>query len=173
MIISPVSKYLLAIGLFAAYSIGVYHFGVSNRATKDDLKNATATVTQTNGVRGQEQAITTAGFEIDAAYQKGLQEGRKNAQTLTDSLLNGSVGMYVPEVPAATAVSGDHRPSASKPAAKARCELPRQTAADLARLANDANENTRQLNSLIDYVHALEVILDKRAAPQSTHMVTK
>lgn len=170
---NPIAKYLIAIGIFAAYSIGVYEFGVSNRATKDDLKNASATVVQTNGARGQEQAITTAGFEIDAAYQKGLQEGRKNAQTLTDSLLNGSVGMYVPEVPTATSMPSDHGPSASQPSAKARCELPRQTAADLARLANDANENTRQLNSLIDYVHALEVILDKRAAPQSTHLLGK
>lgn len=170
---NPIAKYLIAIGIFAAYSVGVYEFGVSNRATKDDLKNSTATVTQTNVARGQEQAITTAAFQIDAAYQKGLTEGRKNAQTLTDSLLNGSVGMYVPEVPTAAAVPRDNGPSASKPSAKARCELPRQTAADLARLASDANDNTRQLNSLVDYVHALEQILDKRAAPQTTHLTGK
>lgn len=150
----------------------MYEFGVSNRATKDELSNAKATVTQTQSARQTEQAIDTASFQIDAAYQKGLTEGRKNAQTLTDSLLNGSVGMYVPDS-TSTTVPSDHGPSASKSSAKARCELPRQTAADLARLANDADENTRQLNSLIDYVHALETILDKRAAPQTTHLVTK
>jgi hypothetical protein len=169
---NPVYKYLLAIGVFAAWSFGMYHWGSTQQDTKDQLVNAKATVTQTNSARGQEQAITTAGFQIDAAYQRGLLEGRKNAQTLTDSLLNGSVGMYVPD-PTAAAVPRDNGPSASQPSAKARCELPRQTAADLARLANDANENTRQLNSLIDYVHALEQILDKRAAPQSTHLLGK
>lgn len=170
---NPIVKYLIAIGIFAAYSVGVYEFGVSNRGTKDDLKNASSTITQTQGARETEQAIDTASFKIDAAYQKGLTEGRQHAQTITDSLLNGSLGMYVPEVPAAPAVPGDHGPSASQPSAKARCELPRQTAADLTRLANDANENTRQLNSLIDYVQTLEGLLDKRAAPQTTHLLGK
>lgn len=169
---NPITKYLIAIAVFAAYSVGVYEFGVSNRGTKDDLKNSTATVAQTNAARGQEQAINTAAFQIDAAYQKGLTEGRLHAQTLTDSLLNGSVGMYVPD-PTTPTVSSDHRPSTTQPSAKARCELPRQTAADLTRLANDADENTKQLNSLIDYTQSLERILGKQAAPQSTHMVTK
>lgn len=169
---NPVAKYLTLIGVFVAWSFGMYQFGVSNRATKDDLKNVSTTLIQTQDARQTEQALDTASFKIDAAYQKGLTEGRLHAQTLTDSLLNGSVGMYVPDQATST-VPGDHRPGTTQPSAKARCELPRQTAADLTRLANDADENTKQLNSLVDYIQALESILGKQAAPQSTHMVTK
>lgn len=147
---NPITKYLIAIGIFMAYTFGVYQFGVSNRATKDDLKNATATVTQTQQARSTEQALSKTAWDIDAAYQKGLQEGRKNAQTLTDSLLNGSVGMYVPEVPTPAAVPGTAK-TVSKPAAEARCQLPAKTAADLTRLAADADDIVRQSNALVDY----------------------
>ena len=54
---NPITKYLIAIGIFVAYTFGVYQFGVSNRATKDDLKNATTTVTQTQQARSTEQAL--------------------------------------------------------------------------------------------------------------------
>lgn len=143
------SRYLIAIGFFVAYTYGVYSFGVSHQGTKDDLKNAGVTITQTQQVRTVEQALNTDAWKIDAAYQKGLQEGRQRAQTLTDSLLNGSVGMYLPVRPA-TPVSG-HSAAVAKPVAETQCRLPGQTAADLTRLANDADDIVRQSNALVDY----------------------
>lgn len=146
---NPIVKYLIAIGLFGAYTYGVYSFGVSHQGTKDDLKNAGATITQTQEARSTEQALSTDAWKIDAAYQKGVLEGRKNAQTLTNSLLSGSVGMYVPIRPTAT-VPG--RPTAvAKSVEETQCRLPGQTAADLTDLANEADEIVRQSNSLVDY----------------------
>lgn len=159
---NPITKYLIAIGIFVAYTFGVYEFGVSNRATKDDLKNATTTVTQTQQARSTEQALNKTAWDIDAAYQKGLQEGRKNAQTLTDSLLNGSVGMYVPKVPTTTAVPG-HPAAVAKSVAETQCRLPGQTAADLTDLARRADAIVEQSNALVDYY---ERVLAKVGHPE-------
>lgn len=159
---NPIVKYLIAIGLFGAYTYGVYSFGVSHQGTKDDLKNATTTVTQTQQSRSTEQALNKTAWDIDAAYQKGLQEGRKNAQTLTDSLLNGSVGMYVPKVPTTTAVPS-HPAAVAKSVAETQCRLPGQTAADLTRLAADADDIVRQSNALVDYY---ERVLTKVGHPE-------
>lgn len=146
---NPIAKYLIAIGLFATYTFGVYQFGVSHKGTQDQLTNAGATITQTQQARSTEQALNTDAWKIDAAYQKGLQEGRQRAQTLTDSLLNGSVGMYVPVRPT-TPVSG-HPAAVAQPAKETQCRLPGETAADLTRLASDADEIVRQSNALVDY----------------------
>lgn len=146
---NTVYKYLIAIGIFVAYTFGVYQFGVSTRATSDKLENATATVKQTQNVRTTEQAMSKTAWDIDAAYQKGLLEGRNNAQTLTDSLLSGASGMYVPDRP--TAAVPDSPTTVTRVVTKTRCELPAQTAADLARLAKDADERVLQSNALVDY----------------------
>lgn len=146
---NPITKYLIAIGVFVAYTFGVYQFGKSTQDTKDQLTNAATTVTQTQQARSTEQALSKDAWEIDAAYQKGVQEGRQHAQTLTDSLLNGSVGMYVP-VPAAPTVPGSAAPVA-KPVKETQCRLPGQVAADLTRLARDADERVLQANALVDY----------------------
>lgn len=159
---NPIVKYLIAIGLFGAYSYGVYSFGVSHQDTKDQLKNAGATITQTQEVRKTEQALNTDAWKIDAAYQKGLQEGRQRAQTLTDSLLNGSVGMYVPKVPTTPAVSGHPAPVA-KSVTETQCRLPGQTAADLTDLARRADAIVEQSNSLVDYY---ERVLTKVGHPE-------
>ena len=158
---NPITKYLIAIGIFVAYTFGVYEFGVSNRATKDDLKNATTTVTQTQQARSTEQALNTDAWKIDAAYQKGLQEGRQRAQTLTDSLLSGSVGMYVPIRPT-TAVPG-HPAAVAKSVAETQCRLPGQTAADLTDLARRADAIVEQSNALVDYY---ERVLAKVGHPE-------
>lgn len=158
---NPITKYLIAIGIFVAYTFGVYQFGVSNRATKDDLKNATTTVTQTQQARSTEQALNKTAWKIDAAYQKGLQEGQQRAQTLTNSLLNGSVGMYVPKVPT-TAVSG-HPASVAKSVEETQCRLPGQTAADLTDLARRADAIVEQSNALVDYY---ERVLTKVGHPE-------
>lgn len=158
---NPIVKYLIAIGLFGAYSYGVYSFGVSHQDTKDQLKNAGATLTQTQEVRKTEQTLNTDAWKIDAAYQKGLQEGRQRAQTLTDSLLNGSVGMYVPIRPTA-AVSGHPTPVA-KSVTETQCRLPGQTAADLTDLARRADAIVEQSNSLVDYY---ERVLTKVGHPE-------
>lgn len=150
---NPLTKYLIAISVFAAYSFGVYQFGVSNKGTKDQLANASATITQTQEVRKTEHALNDQAWNIDAAYQKGVQEGRQRAQTLTDSLLSGSVGMYVPVLPALT-VSGSTT-AVAKPARETQCRLPGQTAADLTRLARDADDIVRQSNALIDYYESV------------------
>jgi len=146
---NPITKYLIAIGLFAGYSFASFQFGAMHQREKDQLKNAGVTITQTQQVRTVEQALNTDAWKIDAAYQKGLQEGRQRAQTLTDSLLNGSVGMYVPIRPT-TPVSG-HPAAVAKSVEETRCELPGQTAADLTRLAQDADDIVKQSNSLVDY----------------------
>lgn len=159
---NPITKYLIAIGIFVAYTFGVYEFGVSNRATKDDLKNATTTVTQTQQSRSTEQALNKTAWDIDAAYQKGVLEGRKNAQTLTDSLLSGSVGMYVPKVPTPAAVPG-HPVAVAKSVEETQCRLPAKTAADLTRLAADADDIVRQSNALVDYY---ERVLTKVGHPE-------
>ena len=158
---NPITKYLIAIGIFVAYTFGVYEFGVSNRATKDDLKNAGATITQTQKARSTEQALNTDAWKIDAAYQKGLQEGRQRAQTLTNSLLNGSVGMYVPIRPT-TAVPG-HPAAVAKSVAETQCRLPGQTAADLTDLARQADAIVEQSNALVDYY---ERVLTKVGHPE-------
>lgn len=147
---NPIYKYLIAIGVFAAYTYGVYSFGVSHQDTKDQLSNATATGSQTQKARSTEQALSTDAWKIDAAYQKGVLEGRKNAQTLTNSLLSGSVGMYIPKIPTAPAVPG-HPVAVAKSVEETQCRLPGQTAADLTDLANDADEIVRQSNALVDY----------------------
>lgn len=159
---NPITKYLIAIGIFVAYTFGVYQFGVSNRATKDDLKNATTTVTQTQQARSTEQALNKTAWDIDAAYQKGLQEGQQRAQTLTDSLLNGSVGMYVPKVPTTTAVPG-HPAAVAKSVEETQCRLPGQTAADLTDLARRADAIVEQSNALVDYY---ERVLTKVGHPE-------
>ena len=159
---NPIAKYLIAIGLFAGYSFATFQFGAMHQREKDALANATATVTQTQGARKEEHAMNKTAWDIDAAYQKGVLEGRKNAQTLTDSLLNGSVGMYVPEVPTPAAVPGTAK-TVSKPAAEARCQLPAKTAADLTRLAADADDIVRQSNALVDYY---ERVLAKVGHPE-------
>ena len=158
---NPIVKYLIAIGLFGAYTYGVYSFGVSHQGTKDDLKNAGATITQTQEARSTEQALNTDAWKIDAAYQKGLQEGQQRAQTLTNSLLNGSVGMYVPIRPT-TAVSG-HPATVAKSVAETQCRLPGQTAADLTDLARRADDIVRQSNALVDYY---ERVLAKVGHPE-------
>jgi hypothetical protein len=158
---NPITKYLIAIGIFVAYTFGVYEFGVSNRATKDDLKNATTTVTQTQQSRSTEQALNKTAWDIDAAYQKGLQEGQQRAQTLTNSLLNGSVGMYVPIRPT-TAVPG-HPAAVAKSVAETQCRLPGQTAADLTDLARRADAIVEQSNALVDYY---ERVLTKVGHPE-------
>jgi Bacteriophage lysis protein. len=147
---NPIAKYLIAICVFAAYTYGVYEFGVSNKGTKDQLTNAGATITQTQTARSTEQAMVTDTWKIDAAYQKGVLEGRQSAQTLTNSLLSGSVGMYVPKVPTTPAVSGTAAPTV-KSVAETQCRLPGQTAADLTNLARDADDRVRQANALVDY----------------------
>lgn len=159
---NPIYKYLIAIGVFVAYTYGVYEFGVSNKGTKDQLTNAGAVITQTQTTRSTEQALATDAWKIDAAYQKGVLEGRKNAQTLTNSLLNGSVGMYVPKIPTTPAVPG-HPVSVTKSVKETRCQLPGQTAADLTNLANEADEIVRQSNSLVDYY---EDVLKKTGHPE-------
>ena len=159
---NPITKYLIAIGIFVAYTFGVYQFGVSNRATKDDLKNATTTVTQTQQSRSTEQALNKTAWDIDAAYQKGLQEGQQRAQTLTNSLLNGSVGMYVPKVPTTTAVPG-HPAAVAKSVEETQCRLPGQTAADLTDLARRADAIVEQSNALVDYY---ERVLAKVGHPE-------
>lgn len=159
---NPITKYLIAIGIFVAYTFGVYEFGVSNRATKDDLKNATTTVTQTQQSRSTEQALNKTAWDIDAAYQKGVLEGRKNAQTLTNSLLSGSVGMYVPKVPTPAAVPG-HPAAVAKSVAETQCRLPGQTAADLTDLARRADAIVEQSNALVDYY---ERVLAKVGHPE-------
>lgn len=151
---NPIYKYLIAIGVFAAYTYGVYEFGVSNKGTKDQLTNAGATITQTQTARSTEQAMNADAWKIDAAYQKGVLEGRQNAQTLTNSLLSGSVGMYVPKIPTAPAVSG-HPTTVVKSVEETQCRLPGQTAADLTDLANDADEIVRQSNALVDYYESV------------------
>lgn len=158
---NPIAKYLIAIGLFATYTFGVYQFGVSHKGTQDQLTNASATITQTQQARSTEQALNTDAWKIDAAYQKGLQEGRQRAQTLTDSLLNGSVGMYVPVRPTAPVSSG--AATTLQFAKEAQCRLLGQTAADLARLASDANDVARQSNALIDYY---EQVLSRVGHPE-------
>lgn len=158
---NPIVKYLIAIGLFGAYTYGVYSFGVSHQGTKDDLKNAGATITQTQEARSTEQALNTDAWKIDAAYQKGLQEGQQRAQTLTNSLLNGSVGMYVPIRPT-TAVPG-HPAAVTKSVAETQCRLPGQTAADLTDLARRADAIVEQSNSLVDYY---ERVLTKVGHPE-------
>lgn len=147
---NPITKCLIAIGVFAAYTYGVYSFGVSHQDTKDQLSNAGATITQTQEARSTEQALNAEAWQIDAAYQKGVLEGRKNAQTLTNSLLNGSVGMYVPKVPTPAAVPG-HPAAVAKSVEETQCRLPGQTAADLTDLARRANEIVEQSNALVDY----------------------
>lgn len=159
---NPIVKYLIAIGLFGAYTYGVYSFGVSHQGTKDDLKNAGATITQTQEARSTEQALNTDAWKIDAAYQKGLQEGQQRAQTLTNSLLNGSVGMYVPKVPTAPAVSG-HPTTVAKSVEETQCRLPGQTAADLTDLARRADAIVEQSNALVDYY---ERVLTKVGHPE-------
>lgn len=151
------SKYLIAIAVFVAYSFGVYQFGAANRGTKDDLATTKTTLTQTQGARETEHALNTDAWNIDAAYQKGLLEGRKNAQTLTDSLLSGASGMYVPSRPT-PAVSG-HPAAVTRVITETRCELPGQTAADLTRLAQDANDIVEQSNALVDYYERVLVRL--------------
>lgn len=146
---NPIVKYLIAIGLFGAYTYGVYSFGVSHQDTKDQLSNAGATITQTQEARSTEQALNTDAWKIDAAYQKGVLEGRKNAQTLTDSLLSGASGMYVPNPPT-PAVSGATT-TVTRVVTETRCELPAQIAVDLTRLAQDADDRVRQANALVDY----------------------
>lgn len=158
---NPIAKYLIAIGVFVAYSYGVYSFGVSHQDTKDQLKNAGATITQTQEARKTEQALNADAWKIDAAYQKGLQEGRQRAQTLTDSLLNGSVGMYVPIRPT-TAVPG-HPAAVAKSVAETQCRLPGQTAADLTDLARRADAIVEQSNALVDYY---ERVLAKVGHPE-------
>lgn len=147
---NPITKCLIAISIFAAYTYGVYSFGVSHQDTKDQLSNAGATITQTQEARSTEQALSTDAWKIDAAYQKGVLEGRKNAQTFTNSLLNGSVGMYVPKVPTAAAVPG-HPAAVAKSVEETQCRLPGQTAADLTDLARRADEIVEQSNALVDY----------------------
>lgn len=147
---NPIVKCLIAIGVFAAYTYGVYSFGVSHQDTKDQLSNAGATITQTQEARTTEQAMNAEAWQIDAAYQKGVLEGRKNAQTLTNSLLNGSVGMYVPKVPTAPAVPG-HPVAVAKSVEETQCRLPGQTAADLTDLAREADDIVKQSNALVDY----------------------
>ena len=142
-------KYLIAIGLFAAYSFAAFQFGASHQREKDLLATTTTVVQQVQDVRKTELSLNTEAWKVDAAYQQGLQEGRQRAQTLTDSLLNGSVGMYVPVRPTAT-VSGNTA-TVAQPAQETRCELPGQTAADLTRLAQDADDIVRQSNALVDY----------------------
>ena len=155
------SKYLIAVGVFAAYSYSVFQFGAMNQREKDLLSNATATITQTQQARSTEQAMNADAWKIDQAYQKGVQEGHQRAQTLTDSLLNGSVGMYVPVRPTA-AVPG--RPATVvKSVKETRCELPGQTAADLTRLAQDADDIVRQSNALVDYY---EDVLSRLGHPE-------
>ena len=158
---NPIYKYLIAIGVFCAYTYGVYEFGVSNKGTKDQLTNAGAVITQTQEARSTEQALATDAWKIDAAYQKGLQEGQQRAQTLTNSLLNGSVGMYVPIRPT-TAVSG-HPATVAKSVAETQCRLPGQTAADLTDLARRADAIVEQSNALVDYY---ERVLAKVGHPE-------
>lgn len=160
---NPIYKYLIAIGIFVAYTFGVYQFGVSHKGTQDKLENATATVKQTQSARTTEQAMSKTAWDIDAAYQKGLLEGRNNAQTLTDSLLSGASGMYVPDRPTA-AVSGS-APTVTRVVTKTRCELPAQTAADLTRLAEDADRRVLQSNALVDYY---EDVLRRLGHPELT-----
>ena len=158
---NPIVKYLIAIGLFGAYTYGVYSFGVSHQDTKDQLKNAGATITQTQQARSTEQTLATDAWKIDAAYQKGVLEGQQRAQTLTNSLLNGSVGMYVPIRPTTT-VPG-HPAAVAKSVAETQCRLPGQTAADLADLARRADAIVEQSNSLVDYY---ERVLTKVGHPE-------
>lgn len=158
---NPIYKYLIAIGVFCAYTYGVYEFGVSNKGTKDQLTNAGVVITQTQEARSTEQALNTDAWKIDAAYQKGLQEGQQRAQTLTNSLLNGSVGMYVPIRPT-TAVSG-HPAAVAKSVAETQCRLPGQTAADLTDLARRADAIVEQSNALVDYY---ERVLAKVGHPE-------
>lgn len=158
---SPITKGVIALGVFCAYTFGVYQFGVSHQDTKDQLSNAGATIAQTQEARSTEQALSIESWKIDEAYQKGVLEGRKNAQTLTTSLLSGSVGMYIPIRPATT-VSG--RPvSVTKSVEETQCRLPGPTAADLTDLANDADEIVRQSNALVDYY---ERVLAKVGHPE-------
>ena len=146
---NPIAKYLIAIGLFAGYSFATFQFGAMHQREKDALANATATVTQTQGARKEEHVMNKTVWDIDAAYQKGVLEGRKNAQTLTDSLLSGASGMYVPNPPT-PAVSGATT-TVTRVVTETRCELPAQTAVDLTRLAEEADDRVRQANSLVDY----------------------
>lgn len=159
---NPIVKVLALLALFVGWSFGMYRFGVSNQGTKDNLSNTTATLTQTQGARQTEQVLAVTQNSIDAAYQKGVLDGRQKTQILTDSLLSGALGMYVPARPTAPAVPSDPK---SKPVVvkETRCQLPGKTAADLARLASDADDIVRQSNSLIDYY---EQVLTKLGHPE-------
>ena len=160
---NPIAKYLIAIGVFCAWTFGAVQFGMHYKGTKDDLANAKTTVTQVQDARSTEQALNKDAWNIDAAYQKGVQEGRKNAQTLTDALLNGSSGMYVPNPPA-PAVPGATT-TVTRVVTETRCELPAQTAVDLTRLAQDADDRVRQANALVDYY---EDVLRRLGHPELT-----
>lgn len=158
---NTITKCLIAIGVFAGYSFATFQFGAMHQREKDALANATATVTQTQGVRKEEHAMSKTAWDIDAAYQKGVLEGRKNAQTLTDSLLSGASGMYVPNPPA-PAVSSSPT-TVTRVITETRCELPSQTAVDLTRLAEEADDIVRQSNALVDYY---EDVLSRLGHPE-------
>ena len=71
--------------------------------------------------------------------------------------------MYVPDRPTA-AVSGS-APTVTRVVTKTRCELPAQTAADLTRLAEDADRRVLQSNALVDYY---EDVLRRLGHPELT-----
>lgn len=161
-------KYLIgALGAGVLVAL-LYNWGYSSGVASMKTKNLTTTVVQTGEARKIEQGIVAKQSDLDLNYQKGAIDASKTTQVLVDSLLNGSVRMSVPG-PAAPAVPGDTA-ATRKRHDQTSCELPGKTAADLARLAADADANTRQLGLCQDVIDAYQALMPKWAAPQTTHL---